>query len=124
MQEYPISSYKEDVAFIKVIQNQDSIVKGLIEISSNLTINLSLSLSKLTETLLYSFYQLHEEDSARSLLCMLTNLEVWHIFVVNVNRQSKLVINSHFCQHFDASNITDILIFIARVFLMITSLPD
>ena len=65
MQEYP--SYKEDVAFIKVIQNQDSIVKALIEISSNLTINLSLSLSKLTETLLYSFYQLHEEDSARSL---------------------------------------------------------
>ena len=54
MQEYPISSYKEDVAFIKVIQNQDSIVKALIEISSNLTINLSLSLSKLTETLLYS----------------------------------------------------------------------
>ena len=68
------------------MQNQDCVVKALVEVASNVTMNLPLSLSKLTETLLYGFYQLHRENSTRTILCMLTNLEVWHIFTVKVNR--------------------------------------
>ncbi len=103
-----ICNYREDFAIIEVIDVEQEQVKYLIEVAYSVHPELIHSdISKLCECLLYDFYQLSEEKSARPIFCVLTDGCSCHILNVHITRQSILKINDYYKFSFTLSNLKD-----------------
>lgn len=106
IKEFKVKTYREDLAIIDIVTlNPDAMVKGFIEVTLTTSQYLLCEISKLTETLLYAYYQLLlYNQPGLSIISVLSDFQTWHVFKVSLNRMNKVVIEGYLKKCFDSSS--------------------
>ena len=118
--------YSEDITIIKIVEGQKHIVKAFFEVAKAVPSSVGADISKLTEALLYPFYQLSKEESCRPVITLYTDLYRVHSFLLHRTRQSQLHIKEFQSWQFieDDDSLGTLLQTFTQLFLKIHQLPD
>ena len=124
--EFPVISYYGDIICIIAIKDSVQTIKAFVKTGIGLN-NIQQNVSKFTG-LLYGFYQLHKEATARSFVVIVTDYNFWHVFQVKLHRDSSSLDIEGYVKYaimdpLAQTQLQELLEFIAKICLVFDQLP-